>query len=56
MFRHDFDLMFALRSEHEDPDDIPPEELRRAALARINSLQPDELREAFGHVETNEED
>lgn len=56
-FIHDFDLVASLKSEHEDFDDVPKEEIIAAMQSRLNALKrnPDEIREAFGHVQTNEE-
>lgn len=48
-FLHDFDMMFSVRGETEDPDDIPVHELLSAALARLDGLKEGEFREAFGH-------
>lgn len=52
---HDFDCVASVTNEIENFEDIDPEVLRQAMLKRINELQPDELREAFGHVDTNED-
>lgn len=54
-FIHDFDIMFSLKSAHEDPDDIPRDRLLAALKERVSGLKPDEIREACGHVQTNEE-
>jgi len=51
-YTHDFDLRFSIQSDHEDPDDIDPEELRQACQDRVSRLVMEELREAFSHVET----
>ena len=48
----DWDVVFSLESNHENPDDIPVEELIAAAQKRIDYLRrnPDEAREDFGFV------
>lgn len=55
-YRHDFDIMFVVSSDKEDPDELTPQELRRACQARLDGLSDDEIREACGHVETVEDD
>lgn len=54
-YRHDFDLMFSIVSDTEDPDNIPEVDLLLACRNRLNGLAPGEIREAFGHIETNGE-
>jgi len=51
---HTFDLWATITTDYDDFDDINPEDLREAMLTRINSLKPEELRDAFGHIETDE--
>ena len=55
-YLHDFDLMFSVTSEHEDPDDIDLTVLLEACSKRLFSLRKEEIREAFGHVSTVEEE
>ena len=53
---HDFDLMFSVTSEHEDPDEIDPTVLLEACSKRLFSLRREEVRDAFEHVSTVEEE
>lgn len=54
---HDFDLVIAIKTEIENLEDVPIEQLIDAAQKRLDSIKrnPVEAREAFGHVQTNEE-
>lgn len=54
MVLHDFDLVFCVESEIEDPDDLPFDDLIAALEARIADVKELRDREAFGHVGTYE--
>ena len=54
-YTHDFDCRASITNYIEDFNAVPPELLRQAMLDRIHKLQPDEICEAFGHVQTEKE-
>lgn len=51
-YRHEFDLAFAVDSDSPDPETIDPQAILAACRQRLDSVDPENWRDAFGHVMT----
>lgn len=52
-YRHEFDLAFAVDSDSPDPETIDPQAVLAACRQRLDSVDPENWRDAFGHVATD---
>ena len=55
-YTHDFDIVASVLSDHADFELVPASDIKDALLRRIHSLSEDEVKEAVGHVQTQEGD
>lgn len=52
---HDFDIMFCVENDSEDPESVTVDQLLEALQKRVDTIKSnrDEVREAVGHVTTS---
>jgi hypothetical protein len=56
IYKHDFNIVFSVKSKYDDPKTVKPQDLRRALNTRIMGLDNAEIQEACEYLKTLKED